>query len=664
MANRASIGHDPVSSSARMAVLFCACAIRLAISAELPDPQLALIFPSGGKIGETVPVAITGTDIEEGRLRFSHPGLVATADAKDPKKFNVSIASEVPPGRYDVRVVGKYGISNPRIFEVGTAPEFACNTKCFEREIAQEAAWPCVINGTTQSQRTFWFKIPLAKGRKVSIDCQASLLDSKLFPLLILFDFNGRELIRARDAAISWEAVADGAVYLALRDFMANGGPENFFRLHIKEAANAPQPPPESALVFWPSTGKAPTPETEPNDLAHPTAIVPPCELQGQFFPAGDVDSYRFEAKKGDVWWMEVLSQRLGLPTNPRLIVQLLGKDAAGVETAADVLELNDGPAVPGAPDFDGSHLDPIGKFEAKEDGTYRIALRDLNNTFNDDPRRRYTLSIRRETPDFALVAMPVPLTDNKPGLRANGPEVVVRGSNIRPGEMLPIHIVVLRRDGFKGDVSLSADGLPEGISALQTTLGGDAQETMLFLQAASADKIKAWAGSINIVGKATIDGHEIVHQARTSTPIWNVKSPDSADSARSRFAQEFTLGVVTDAAIPTAVSIDSKPVETTVGSKIKFAFQITRGGEFKDAIKLKPYGVPGLEKAKELEIPAGAIKAEYELDFAPLKLAKGTYTFWFKGQDKGKLPVKGKLEDVTINVYSGPVIVRLKDAK
>ena len=55
-----------------------------------------------------------------------------------------------------------------------------------------------------------------------------------------------------------------------------------------------------------------------------------PCEIAGQFFPAGDVDCFTFDAKKGDVFWIEVFSQRLGLPTNPFLLVQRDGGERAG----------------------------------------------------------------------------------------------------------------------------------------------------------------------------------------------------------------------------------------------------------------------------------------------------------------------------------------------
>src|SRR2546430_4165899 len=50
---------------------------------------------------------------------------------------------------------------------------------------------------------------------------------------------------------------------------------------------------------------------------AQAQSISPPCEYVGQFYPARDEDWVSFEAKKGEVFWVEVFSQRLGLPSNP-----------------------------------------------------------------------------------------------------------------------------------------------------------------------------------------------------------------------------------------------------------------------------------------------------------------------------------------------------------
>ena len=46
--------------------------------------------------------------------------------------------------------------------------------------------------------------------------------------------------------------------------------------------------------------------EQEPNDdEAHAQRVVPPCDITGTFAPRGDSDVFRFEGRKGEVWWIE-----------------------------------------------------------------------------------------------------------------------------------------------------------------------------------------------------------------------------------------------------------------------------------------------------------------------------------------------------------------------
>jgi hypothetical protein len=55
------------------------------------------------------------------------------------------------------------------------------------------------------------------------------------------------------------------------------------------------------------------------------------------FYPAADVDTFEFTAKKGETWWVEVASERLGLNTDPFVLVQQV-KDGK----FTDVAELYD----------------------------------------------------------------------------------------------------------------------------------------------------------------------------------------------------------------------------------------------------------------------------------------------------------------------------------
>ncbi|NDF00774.1 MAG: hypothetical protein EB034_21255, partial [Verrucomicrobia bacterium] len=116
------------------------------------------------------------------------------------------------------------------------------------------------------------------------------------------------------------------------------------------------------------------TVEAEPNDTpATAQKISAPVTLAGQFARPNDRDWYALEAKKGDVFWVEVTSHRLGLPTAPHVVIQKATKNDKGEETFTDVQELTESATNLGGPEFNTAHRDPVGRFEAKEDGSFEI---------------------------------------------------------------------------------------------------------------------------------------------------------------------------------------------------------------------------------------------------------------------------------------------------
>ena len=99
------------------------------------------------------------------------------------------------------------------------------------------------------------------------------------------------------------------------------------------------------SAMSWPPQGlaaNAKAQEAEPNNQpAQAQKITLPCDIAGSFFPAADVDTFEFTAKKGETWWVEVASERLGLNTDPFVLVQQV-KKAGDKETLTDVAELYD----------------------------------------------------------------------------------------------------------------------------------------------------------------------------------------------------------------------------------------------------------------------------------------------------------------------------------
>lgn len=198
--------------------------------AQLPHIRLERIFPLGGAAGAEVGVEITGQDLDDVQtLHFDHPGFT-TKHVKG-NQFRIRIAADVPAATYELRAVGKYGISNARLFAVERGL-----TEVLEKEPndspekAQAVPLNAAINGACDGNGDDYFRFPLHAGQRVVIDCQAYRLDSSLRAVLILSSTDGKELAHSRpyyertDPLLDFVAPTTGDYLLRLHDATYSGG--------------------------------------------------------------------------------------------------------------------------------------------------------------------------------------------------------------------------------------------------------------------------------------------------------------------------------------------------------------------------------------------------------------------------------------------------------
>jgi hypothetical protein len=357
--------------------------------------------------------------------------------------------------------------------------------------------------------------------------------------------------------------------------------------------------------------------------------LTPPCEVAGQFYPANEQDWFSFEAKKGDVWWIEVFSQRLGLPTDPFVLIQRTTKNDKGEEQVSDVQELYDTDTNIGDREFNTMTRDPSGRFEAKEGGLYRLQVRDLFSGIKANPRHVYRLSIRRETPDFRLVAQML-----APKFKADAKDIPIGVPLLRRGESLPVRIMAFRRDGFNGDIELSLESPPPGLRFDGDRIESGKNSAVILLTAAS--DAPAFAGPIKLIGRVKLGETELVREARGSTMIFPVGNFDS-ERPESRPTHDFTLAIIGQETAPISIApVESKVWETN-STKLEIPLRITRQGEFTASLKLKPLGPGSAEALKEFDVEGKATNATLTLDLAALKLAPGTHVFSLRSQTTGK---------------------------
>ncbi|MEX2579127.1 MAG: PPC domain-containing protein [Verrucomicrobiales bacterium] len=615
----------------------------------LPDPHLLTLLPMGAQRGTTVEVEISGDHLEDvTQLVFSDPKITAKPVIDEHgkpvgNKFLVAVAADAPVGVHDARVLSRLGISSPRAFIVGTLEETTCREPRGSMEKAAAIAVGSVANAVMPARAVDYYSFPAKAGTRYAIECAAAGIDSRLTPVVIVADAEGRDLLVNRTGGvIDFTPDADGTYLIKVNDLTFQGSDRHFYRLALQEIPAEGLPPrhPANATVSsvsWPPPGLPAEPkalESEPNDEAeHAEKIALPCDIGGSFFPAADVDTYEFTAKKGDTWWVEVASERLGLATDPFVLVQRV-TEKDGKETLVDVAELYDieSPVKLSTnrysydgPPYDIGSPDVLGKVEIEEDGTYRLQVRDLFGGTRDEPANEYRLVVRQAQSDFAIAAWAVHMT-----LRNGDRAALSKPMALRAGDATVLEVLAIRRDGFDGDIELSMEGLPAGVSA--TGLKIPSGKSVGHIVVTADANAKPGFSLASITGSATIGEQTVTRPGRLATMEWPVKDAKQETPA-PRLVHSVPVSVSDSEAAPMSFSAaEDKVWEVTEGQKLSLPLKAAWREEFTGtSIKMMAYGT-GFDALKPFEVPLKAETHDVELDLALLKTKPGDHTIAFYG--------------------------------
>lgn len=628
-----------------------ACALLLAWaslagaqSVGLPAPRLLTIVPMGGKVGTEVEVAITGEHLDEvGDLLFSHPRLSAkrkldAAGAPVAQRYVVAIGADCPVGLYEARVTTRLGISSSRIFAVGTLTEVVPAKPHTTLSTAQSVPLNAVCNGTITNRAVDYYTFQAKKGQRLVVDCATRGIDSKLNATVIIADAAGRDLmVERRGGVLDFAVPSDGTYVIKIHELTFKGGPAFYYRLGLwEQPAGAPivrQPATTPVHSFsWPPPGlaaQARHAEVEPNNTGEKAQRISlPCDISGRFYPAADVDVYEFEGKKGEEWWIEVASERLGLPTDPAILVQQVSKGKPGEpDRLTDVLELTDVPSpvkvssngyAYDGPPYNAGTSDPLGKLVIKEDGLYRVQMSDLFGGTRSEPGHVYRLVIRRAAPDFALVAWALHMELRNGDRNALSKPIALRG-----GATMALEVVAFRRDGFNGDIDLEMTGLPAGVIAhgLKIPAG---QSRGLMLITARPDAPRGYANA-TFVGRSTIAGQAVTRPCRLASVSWPI--PDSWGEIPSpRLLADVPVSVSGIDLAPLTITAKTPVVEAKVGEKVTIPLVHKRTSDFSgDKIHMKLIGA-GFERVPGFDLPTKADQSQMVVDLKPLNLSPGDY--------------------------------------
>lgn len=640
--------------------------------AELPTPRLDRITPLGAGAGSSVEVEVTGPDLEEAAtLLFDHAGLKAE-HLKD-RKFKVTVAADVPAGTYDARLVGKYGISNPRLFQVTRGlTEVAEKEPNDDQATAQPIAVNSVVNATSDNNREDVFKFPLKRGQRIVVECQAQKLDTQLDATLTLLDAQGKQLASngdyfGRDPLIDFIASQDGEYFVSVYDLSFRGGfpyrllvtdqpyVENVFPRAVQAGK------PATLTIYGRNLGKGAKPSTwKINDL-------PLDELQETITASVDLlttGAYRFTDHP---------TTHSVLPT--AATCTLTGFQVRGVPVlvvgAPITLEAepNDDPKKPQAIQlpavvsgrFDQERDADWYEFEVPETASYsfevyceriggradpylvivddkdaRITelddfgirtnafdghLRDPSGVTNLTAKKKYRVLVqdryKRGGARFQYVLTIHKATPDFYPAVIHSQNPGPAGATIRRGGTAHLDLIVHNKDGFAGPLTITAEGLPPGLHALPATINGDTRGTFVLWADADAPE---WTGSIKLVATGKRGDEILKREVRPYTRIWQ-----EANVASSRPTRDLMLTIRDSAPFGLRFAVDK--IEIEAGKKTDLKLLVERNWpDFKNSINLIPLAFPNPLKMGATTVAADKAEGTITLE-AAANAKPGEYT-------------------------------------
>jgi Bacterial pre-peptidase C-terminal domain len=437
----------------------------------------------------------------------------------------INIAPHAAPGARHWRLWTSQGATPSMRFVVGELPEIV-EQEIDGDPIAVPVKLPVTINGRIfpREDVDLW-TFHATKGQTVLCEVEAARLGSPLDARLEVLDARGQVLAEnddyyGADPRLRFVAPADGDYQVRIRDTQNQGGQAYVYRLtltsgphvdhfyplggrrgsNIKlEIAGQGLPEPHHTVtlpadigdsfphrlviagaksnVLWLDVDDLPE-HVGCDPAAMPIAL--PAVLNGRISTPGKIDRWKWSAKKGETYELDLRAGRLG----SRLDGVLAIGDAAGKELARAEAS---GPGL----------LDPLLRFTAPADGTYTVDVQDRFRSRGGADFAYRLRAVQPKTPDFRLT------------LPTDAVTVPRKGQG-------KLKVAVERLAGFKEAIGLQVMGLPAGVTVAPATI--PAGQNVVELTFKAGDSAPIQPSHVWIKGSAKI-GRESARVASLAVP-------------------------------------------------------------------------------------------------------------------------------------------------
>lgn len=605
----------------------------LAGTALAGSPNVSTITPAVAQRGTEVEVVVSGSRLADARtLLFNDPGIqvLGVSEAEAGKfKAKLKIAPDARLGEYVVRAVTNSGLADVRLFYVTPYPvQKEADEDKTDPYKPQAVPLGITMYGSTPGEDQDRYEVDLKKGQRLSAEVIGVRLSTQqqFDPYLTIEKADGTMVAEMddgsftrQDPALSVIAPADGKYRVVIREATNSGQGACNYILHI---GNYPRP-----LVVYPSGGPAgtdlkvtmlgdasgPLEETvklpaetdarfevfaqkegaiapqpnyirvspfpnalegpEPNNTVEQATKVTgslPMAFNGIIGEKGDVDYFKFSAKKGEAYDFTSYSRFTRSP----------------IDTVVDLYDAK-GNRLAGNDDQGGP--DSYFRWTAPADGEYCLSVHD--QLLRGGPLYTYRIE-----------AGPV-----VPKLLTYLPEMVINSSQERRAVPVPkgnryATLVRLKRADVGGDDTLDVQGLPPGVTVATTKFDKSVDSVPLVFEA-KADAAPAQK-KFTAVAKP-------VDPAPTSKVLAKVEHRVEVSENGNQRAYygvtEDDLAVAVTEEVPVTINAVQSKVPILQNGSMNLKVVAERRNDFKGPIRIEVlYAPPGIGTPGVVTIPDG----------------------------------------------------------
>ncbi len=478
----------PLVNMIRM-VSICALAalstgLGAATSEPSKEPKITSIFPLGGQPGRTYAAQIRGRDLMSARgIWFRESGLRARVvkvesleASSDILYAEVTVEESAPIGRRALRVATGEGVSNE--IELQVLPALPVHTGPSDAALAQ---FPVSVDGRLEKRGAVnSYPLDVLSGQTLTFEVTSGFRGFD--PLIAIaeksgswFDAERLNRVAANDEPLYFPGLSQdarlvhrfekaGRYWIQISAFMGQGGPDYVYHLRITPL---PTPSPDlhprlsgfwderqftramgsgwMALVAGRGGVEKPAAEVEsfraaPEGSAAIPVMSPPGIVEGRIARPGETHVIQVKIDKAQDLAIEIETPGATMPRfNP--VVRLM--EPGGNEIVTNVYtKLNNNGL------YMMKMIQAKTAFSLSAPGVYTLHIRDIT-TDRGGEDFSYRVLVRPQIPHIGKMTCS---TDHL---------------NLRPGETRTISVTLDREEEFNGVVTLAAEDLPAGVTAI-----------------------------------------------------------------------------------------------------------------------------------------------------------------------------------------------------